>query len=426
MAETNGNNGVNATNGTNGHSTSLPPVEPLPQPKITRLSSGSPLLLPLSRRGTGPGLIVVTPESSASNLDIIEGVPSPLIKWAEESFTVVEIKSSAIQKDASTALREAQDALSSCSQCEPKDKIAMVVYDYTVWDQLTPFLNKGSSFGGAVVYGSTSSSLSRVAVPTAEHLAGKASTKLERTSTFIAYDYPSASPSFAVPFQPDFHYATEAISHTRNLTFLKKHLDGPYFDLEAIWDEHTYWEFENRSVEHTMATMVQEPYVNHIPTLTGGIGREQLTDFYRHHFIFSNPESTELELISRTVGIDRVVDEFIFKLTHTQQVDWLLPGVPPTNRLLEIPFTAVVNIRGDRLYHEHIAWDQATALAQCGLLPEFLPFPYPLADGSKPTPGGRFQYQLPVAGVEGARKMRDKNGTGSNAMFGYGVREVRD
>lgn len=45
-------------------------------------------------------------------------------------------------------------------------------------------------------------------------------------------------------------------------------MNGPYFDLEQIWDEHTYFEFENRSVEWTMSTMVQEPYVNHIPTVS--------------------------------------------------------------------------------------------------------------------------------------------------------------
>ena len=45
-------------------------------------------------------------------------------------------------------------------------------------------------------------------------------------------------------------------------------MDGPYFDLETIWEEHTYYEFADRSVEHTMATMVQEPYVNHVPTVS--------------------------------------------------------------------------------------------------------------------------------------------------------------
>lgn len=72
-----------------------------------------------------------------------------------------------------------------------------------------------------------------------------------------------------------------------------------------------------------MATMVQEPYVNHVPTLTGGIGRECLTAFYRNHFIFSNADDAALELVSRTVGIDRIVDEFLFSCTHDRVVDWL-------------------------------------------------------------------------------------------------------
>lgn len=69
--------------------------------------------------------------------------------------------------------------------------------------------------------------------------------------------------------------------------------------------------------------------------MTGGIGRENLTNFYRDHFIFANPADTELELISRTVGIDRVIDEFIFKMTHDKIVDWLyvfqtLSSEPPS------------------------------------------------------------------------------------------------
>lgn len=94
-------------------------------------------------------------------------------------------------------------------------------------------------------------------------------TKLERSASLTMYDYAEAkSCLFATPFQDHFIYSSESVSHTRNLTFLKKLINGPYFDLEAIWGEHTYWEFENRSVEHTMATMVQEPYVNHIPTVS--------------------------------------------------------------------------------------------------------------------------------------------------------------
>lgn len=75
------------------------------------------------------------------------------------------------------------------------------------------------------------------------------------------------SSDFIVPGCRDFSYSAASVAHTRSLTFIKKHLGGPVFDLEKIWDEHTYYEFEDRSVEKTMETMVLEPYVNHIPTV---------------------------------------------------------------------------------------------------------------------------------------------------------------
>jgi carboxymethylenebutenolidase len=159
--------------------------------------------------------------------------------------------------------------------------------------------------------------------PAVLHVKGKSGPATSVANT-TSYPYANVlSPSFIVPETDDFNYSAASVAHTRSLTFIKKHIGGPMFDLEAIWEEHTYFEFEARSVEKTMATMVDEPYVNHIPTLTGGVGRERLTNFYRHHFIFSNPDDTAMELVSRTVGVDRVVDEFVFTLTHTKEVDWL-------------------------------------------------------------------------------------------------------
>lgn len=154
------------------------------------------------------------------------------------------------------------------------------------------------------------------------HLAGSRKIVGTNASTKV-YTYSTARPLFVLPSSESYNSSAAAVSHTRTLTFLKPLLGGPYFDLEAIWEEHTRFEFEDRAVECTMATMVQEPYVNHIPTLTGGIGRAKLTDFYRDHFIFNNPDDTELELVSRTVGIDRVIDEFIFSFTHDKMIDWL-------------------------------------------------------------------------------------------------------
>lgn len=103
-----------------------------------------------------------------------------------------------------------------------------------------------------------------------------------------------------------------------------------------------------------------------------------------------------------------------------------IPGIPPTGKHVEIPFSSVVNIRGDRLYHEHIAWDQATVLRQLGLMPEYLPFPYPLPDGRTPAQGKRFEYKVPTAGVETAEKLVDESAVESNSMFEYTVRQVDD
>jgi carboxymethylenebutenolidase len=158
--------------------------------------------------------------------------------------------------------------------------------------------------------------------PILSHLAEKGAKSTEGKS--VIYRYPEVkSPLFVIPGHGDFHPSASAVAHSRSLEFLKRHLGGPSFDLEAIWEEHTSFEFSTRSVEDTMATMVREPYVNHIPTMTGGIGREKLTCFYRDHFIFSNPDDADLQLVSRTVGTDRVVDEFVYVCTHNREIDWL-------------------------------------------------------------------------------------------------------
>ena len=72
------------------------------------------------------------------------------------------------------------------------------------------------------------------------------------------------------------------------------------YDLAALWDAHCRLEFETRDVDATMATMVAEPYVNHIPTMTGGVGFEKLRDFYANHFVGVNPP--DMELVMRTAA----------------------------------------------------------------------------------------------------------------------------
>ncbi len=160
----------------------------------------------------------------------------------------------------------------------------------------------------------------------------------------------------------------------------------PAHDLVALWEAHCRHEFETRDVDATMATMVKTPYVNHVPTLTGGVGHDQLKRFYKYHFIGGNPPDTALTPVSRTVGADQIVDEMIFSFTHTSEIDWMLPGIAPTGKKVEVPLVAIVKFQDGKVAHEHIYWDQASVLVQIGKL----------------DPKG-----LPVAGVETARKVLD-------------------
>jgi carboxymethylenebutenolidase len=165
--------------------------------------------------------------------------------------------------------------------------------------------------------------------------------------------------------------------------------------LENLWEEHMRHEFATHNTEDTLATMVDDAYVNHIPVLTGGVGKEALRAFYSKRFIPQMPPDTEVTPVSRTIGTDQLVDEMIFKFTHTVRMDWMLPGVVPTGKRVEVPLVAIVRFRDNKLAHEHIYWDQASVLVQLGLL-----------DKSK----------LPVAGIETARKVLD-NSLPSNALM---------
>src|SRR5712692_11056710 len=142
----------------------------------------------------------------------------------------------------------------------------------------------------------------------------------------------------------------------------------PESNLSALWEEHTAHEFATRDTEATLATMVEDAYVNHIPVLTCGHGKQELRRFYSEDFIPKMPPDTALTPVSRTVGQDQLVDEMIFSFTHTQEMPWMLPEIAPTNRRVEIPLVAIVRFRDGKLAHEQISWDQASVLKQIGLL----------------------------------------------------------
>jgi carboxymethylenebutenolidase len=158
-------------------------------------------------------------------------------------------------------------------------------------------------------------------------------------------------------------------------------------DLAATFDAHVQAEFDDLDLEATMATMTDDPYVHHVPTITGGSGTDGVRDFYDRHFIGQWPDDTHTRRISRTLGDDRVVDELLITFTHDRVLDIMLPGIPPTGRPIAVPVVVVVGFEHGKVAYEHIYWDQATVLVQAGLL-----------DATR----------LPVAGAEQAEALLDR------------------
>jgi len=140
-------------------------------------------------------------------------------------------------------------------------------------------------------------------------------------------------------------------------------------------------------LDTTMATMNDNPHLNHVPTMAGGVGRDGVRAFYRDHLVGRFfPPDVKMTNVSRTVGDNQIVEELMIGFTHTMAIDWLLPGVAPTGRPVEMAVAVIVGFKDGKISHEHVYWDQAGVLVQVGLL----------------DPKG-----LPVTGGESARKVAD-------------------
>jgi carboxymethylenebutenolidase len=170
-------------------------------------------------------------------------------------------------------------------------------------------------------------------------------------------------------------------------------------DIGAIFDEHVAAEFVHLDLDATMATMTDDPYVNHVPVMTGGVGFEEVRSFYGEHFIGKWPADTQITPVSRTVGEQQVVDELVLSFTHDVEMDQLLPGVAPTGKPVKLAFCVVAGAEGGKITHEHIYWDQASLLVQVGLI----------------DPAG-----LPVTGAEQAENVLDPRARPLNELMRAG------
>ena len=161
---------------------------------------------------------------------------------------------------------------------------------------------------------------------------------------------------------------------------------GSSVNLGNIFDKHVKFEFEDKDVELTMKTMVNEPYVHHVLVMTGGIGYEGVYNFYKNDSVGKMPKDVKIKRISRTVGKNQVVDELILSFTHNIEIKSMVPGIRPTGKYVELPHVVVMKFRGNKIVHEHIYWDQASLLTQIGLLDS---------------------TNLPITGIEQSQKLKE-------------------
>lgn len=205
---------------------------------------------------------------------------------------------------------------------------------------------------------------------------------LESRIQYPVFSYEGVDPGFAEHDLEDYDAVADALAWSRSLSMVRRGF-GAEVDLERAWEENVEREYSCRSSQqkvvlinpdyyHTkdldklMDTFIPQPdpsekyrpfpFVNYTPTMTGGVGTKELKRFYGEFFLRSSPPSFHMRLISRTIGVDRVVDELYVQFKHTEQMPWILPGIPPTNQKVEIVVVSIVGIRGGKIWHERIYW----------------------------------------------------------------------
>ncbi|KAF2650982.1 NTF2-like protein [Lophiostoma macrostomum CBS 122681] len=217
---------------------------------------------------------------------------------------------------------------------------------------------------------------------------------------------------FADPSAKNYSEIEANLAWSRSLACMRRGFKTEV-DLEPVVNEAWLAKYDIEDAEKGSLALVRamtqdSPHVTLLPTLEGGVGRKNLQEFYREFFIPSLVDDFDLRLVSRTIGIDRVVDEMVVSFTHSDEVDWMLPGVPPTNKTVEIPLVSIVAVRGGKLVSEHMYWDQASVLVQIGLLdPKVVP--KKLKDqGLK---------RLPMSGVEAAKQLLEPQQQRYNSLL---------
>ena len=360
----------------------------------------------LPSEGTGPGLILLTDQSISGQWAL-----QTAQLMAEEGYVTVAVDTRKLFDGLRTAthLNTAAAIVASVAslladRAEMDGGIGLIGYGYGATVGCAAAAQ--GTIKCAILYSphalADGSALPAPSVPTMVHFGANAladsvlarsAEALRGNPKVVSHSYPFAGSEFACEELQGYVRPAAMMAYSRSLGLLRKVL-GPVIDLESLWEMHLGHEFFTKDPDATIATMVEDCYVNHVPNMTGGVGRRYLHRFYKHHFIPRTPD-VEMIPVSRTIGVDRLVDEFVSIFTHDREIDWFLPGIPPTGKRLQVACVSIVSFRGRKLYNEHIYWDQASVFVQLGLL--------------DPT-------KLPVAGVESVQKLLDKTRPSNELM----------
>jgi len=339
--------------------------------------------------GSGPGLLLLS-----GGAFLTEGIKSRAILFAEEGYSVLAIPGTRLREEVIDAASYLRDL--------PETEEGLVAIGYGAGGAAICDASIDAGFQAVVLFDSETMLretilLDQVPCPLVCHFGAagreelvektaRMQTALRRKDGSRIFAWEEGAAGFAEPGHENFDARADDLAHTRTLELIRR-VVGPYYDFVALFAEHVYHEFTTRDVDATMATMIEEPYVNHVPTLSGGVGHDMLKRFYKYHFVDQNAGGRDRTRISYTMGPNRVVLETYTKFRHDSVIDRYFPGIEPTGKEVEITTVIIVKFRGDKVCHEHLYWDQGSALKQIGVLDS---------------------GDLPLAGPEAARKVLDE------------------
>jgi hypothetical protein len=187
---------------------------------------------------------------------------------------------------------------------------------------------------------------------------------LQSKIAYPVFSYEGVDAGFAEHDLDEYDAVADALAWSRSLSMVRRGF-GAEVDLERVWEENEERcgllfteKYRGKNVNKLMETFVDQPtpFVNYTPTMTGGVGTDEIRRFYEEFFLPSSPPSLHMRLISRTIGVDRIVDELYIQFRHTVEMPWILPGIPPTDQKVEIVIVSIVGMRAGKIWHERVYW----------------------------------------------------------------------